>query len=98
MGAAPVLAQTDGSPSAGGVALGDSKAGLTDRAYVVAPPNYQYVVEVAPGSFLDCGEGMDTAATDAEGRHMALLTCGVTLTETIVIPTASSSAKLIVHY
>ncbi|HXI87696.1 MAG TPA: hypothetical protein VNH64_09570, partial [Parvularculaceae bacterium] len=46
------------APSAGGVALGDSDGGVTDRAYVMAPPDYQYVVERDSGSFLDCGEGM----------------------------------------
>lgn len=84
--------------SAGGVALGDSQGGVTDRAYVTAPPNYAYVVERESGSFLDCGEGMDGRSTDADGRDMAGLRCGVTLTETVVIPAASKSARLVVHY
>ncbi|NWG70883.1 MAG: hypothetical protein HXY23_04620 [Parvularculaceae bacterium] len=84
--------------SAGGVALGDSEGGITDRAYVTAPPHYAYVVERESGSFLDCGEGMDGRATDVDGRDLAALRCGVTLTETVVIPAASKSARLVIHY
>ena len=84
--------------AAGGVAIGDGAGGITDRAYVTAPPNYFYVVEKERGSFLDCGEGQDSRATDEDGRDIAALRCGVTLTETIVIPAAAASAKIIVHY
>lgn len=84
--------------SAGGLALGESHGGITDQAYVIAPPNWLYVVERERGSFLDCGEGQETRSTDASGRDVAELTCGVTLTETIVIPAASTSARIIVHY
>lgn len=84
--------------SAGGVAIGESAGGITDRAYVAAPPNYLYIVEKERGSFLDCGEGQDGRATDEDGRDMAALRCGVTLTETIVIPAAAASARIIVHY
>ena len=84
--------------SAGGVAVGEGAGGITDRAYITAPPNYLYVVEKARGSFLDCGEGQEARATDADGRDRAHLRCGVTLTETIVIPAAASSARFIVHY
>lgn len=84
--------------SAGGVALGDSQGGITDRAYVTAPPHWTYVVEREPGNFLDCGAGMDARSTDAEGRDLAALRCGVTLTETIIIPAAADSARIIVHY
>lgn len=84
--------------TAGGVALGDSRGGVTDRAYVIAPPDWAYVVEKEPGSFLDCGEGMEARATDADGRDLAGLRCGVTLTETVVIPTAAASARIIIHY
>lgn len=84
--------------SAGGIALGDGRGGVTDRAYVAAPPNYVYVVETERGSFLDCGEGQDQRATDGDGRDMAVLRCGVTLTETVVIPAAASSARVIIHY
>ncbi len=83
---------------AGGVAVGDGAGGVTDRAWVTAPPHYLYVVERERGSFLDCGDGQDQRAVDADGRDMAPLRCGVTLTETIVIPAAASSAKLIVHF
>jgi hypothetical protein len=86
------------APSAGGVALGDSQGGITDRAFVSAPPNWSYVIEREPGSFLDCGEGMDARVADADGRDIASLTCGVTLTETIVIPAAAESARVIVHF
>ncbi|MEX6633201.1 hypothetical protein [Hyphococcus lacteus] len=90
---APAFAGTAGS-----ISMGDSTGGITDRAYVAAPPNYLYVVEKERGSFLDCGEGQDGRATDADGRDMAVLRCGVTLTETIVIPAAASSARIIIHY
>ncbi len=84
--------------TAGGVSIGESHGGIADEAYVIAPPHYLYVVEKEPGSFLDCGEGQETRATDANGRDAAALSCGVTLTETIVIPAASASARIIVHY
>ncbi|MFQ5563176.1 MAG: hypothetical protein ACE5FO_06375 [Parvularculaceae bacterium] len=83
---------------AGGVALGDSQGGVTDRAYVIAPPNWTYVVEKEPGSFLDCGTGMDNRTTDSDGRDLAGLRCGVTLTETVVIPAAAASARIVIHY
>jgi len=91
---APALAQG----TAGGLAIGEAHGGIADEAYVIAPPNYLYVVEKEPGSFLDCGEGQETRATDEAGRDAAALSCGVTLTETIVIPAASASARIIVHY
>ena len=84
--------------TAGGVAVGDGAAGVTDRAWVTAPPNYIYVVEKERGSFLDCGEGRERRAADKDGRDMAPLRCGVTLTETMVIPAAASSARIIVHF
>ncbi len=84
--------------SAGGLAIGEAHGGIADEAFVIAPPHYLYVVEKEPGSFLDCGEGQETRATDDAGRDAAALSCGVTLTETIVIPAASASARIIVHY
>ncbi len=84
--------------SAGGVAVGEGAGGITDRAYVTAPPNYLYVVEKERGSFLDCGAGQNVRATDGDGRDLATLRCGVTLTETIVIPAAAASARVIIHY
>ena len=84
--------------TAGGVSVGEGAGGVTDRAYVTAPPNYLYVAEKERGSFLDCGEGQETRATDVDGRDMAMLNCGVTLTETIVIPAAAASARITVHY
>jgi len=95
--AAPAnAAETAGT--AGGVAIGEGTGGVTDRAYVTAPPNYLYVVEKERGSFLDCGEGQDVRATDEDGRDAAALRCGVTLTETIVIPAAAASARITIHY
>lgn len=85
-------------PGAGGLAIGEANGGVTDRAFVIAPPHTLYVVEKQPGSFLDCGEGLEIGKTDASGRDQAALSCGVTLTETIVIPTGTESARLIVHY
>ena len=41
--------------TAGGVFGGGGSGGITDRAYVSAPPNYFYVVETVRGNFLDCG-------------------------------------------
>ncbi len=84
--------------SAGGLALGEPQAGITDRAYVTAPPGWLYVVERESGSFLDCGEGMDARTTDQHGRDLAALRCGVTLTETIVIPAAATSARIVIHF
>lgn len=93
----PALAQS-AAHSAGGVSIGEGHGGVTDRAYVAAPPNYAYVVEKERGSFLDCGEGHDRRATDEDGRDMAILRCGVTLTETVVIPAAAQSARITIHY
>ena len=87
-----------GGETAGSVTIGEGNGGVTDRAYVTAPPNYLYVVEKERGSFLDCGAGQEIRATDGDGRDMAHLRCGVTLTETVVIPAAASSARIIVHY
>ncbi|MFN0022335.1 MAG: hypothetical protein ACKVS5_00385 [Parvularculaceae bacterium] len=87
-----------GERSAGGVSIGESHGGIADEAYVIAPPDYLYVVEREPGSFLDCGAGQEARTTDSAGRDAAPLSCGVTLTETIVIPAASASARIIVHY
>lgn len=96
---AAVPAHAGSAPaSAGGIAIGESQGGVTDRAYVSAPPAYAFTIERQAGSFLDCGEGDETRRTDAAGRDMASLSCGVTLTETIVIPAAADSARIVVHY
>jgi hypothetical protein len=84
--------------SAGGITLGESRGGVTDRAYVNAPPDWIYVVEREAGSFLDCGDGADVGMTDSSGRGLAALDCGVTLTETVVIPAASASARIVIHH
>jgi hypothetical protein len=96
--AAPASAGAARPSSAGGIAVGESQGGVTDRAYVSAPPGYAYTIARESGSFLDCGEGDEARQTDASGRDMASLSCGVTLTETIVIPAAADSARIIVHY
>ena len=103
VGAIAALALTAGTAAAGdatagSLALGESRGGVTDRAYIAAPPNWSFVVEREPGSFLDCGEGMSARATDEDGRDLATLSCGVTLTETIAIPAAAESARIIVHF
>lgn len=97
MAAAPALGDSGGG-SAGGVAIGEGGGGITDRAYVTAPPNYLYVVEKERGNFLDCGAGRDMRATDNDGRDEARLHCGVTLTETVIIPAAAASARIVIHY
>ena len=81
-----------------GVLLADNLGGMTDRVYVSAPPSTEYVLSLERGSFLDCGAGMAVFQTDEDGRSMAPLTCGVTLAETLVIPSASKPARLIIHY
>lgn len=91
-------AEETAGDTAGGISIGEGAGGITDRAYVTAPPHYLYVVEKERGSFLDCGEGRDRRAVDQDGRDLATLRCGVTLTETIVIPAAAASARVIVHY
>jgi hypothetical protein len=91
-------AQPSDAQSAGGVTVADGSGGITDRVFVAAPPNYLYVVEKERGSFLDCGEGQDRRATDEDGRDVAFLRCGVTLTETVVIPAAATSARITIHY
>ncbi len=96
--APPITKSAAAQGTAGGIALGESHGGVTDQAYVIAPPYWLYVVERERGSFLDCGEGQEARTTDASGRDVAALSCGVTLTETIIIPAAAASARIIVHY
>ncbi|MEM9169066.1 MAG: hypothetical protein AAGC56_05385 [Pseudomonadota bacterium] len=92
-------AAADGaSETMGAIALAEADGGITDRAFVAAPPHYQYAIERQAGAFLDCGEGTDAATTDADGRDMRWLSCGVTLTETLFIPAGAESARIVVHY
>ncbi|MEM6413804.1 MAG: hypothetical protein AAF720_04025 [Pseudomonadota bacterium] len=91
-------AAVDLKGTAGSVALGDAKDGVADQAFVLAPPNYAFVVAKETGSFLDCGDDAEIRTTDDFGRDAAPLACSVTLTETIVIPAASESARLTIHY
>ncbi len=81
-----------------GAALGDASGGVTDRVFVAAPPYAAFVVERASGSFVDCGAGMSSVSVDADGRTVAELPCGVTLTETLFVPTAAASAKVYIHF
>jgi hypothetical protein len=96
--AAALLGNAIAGGEAGGVAIGEGHGGVADEAFVLAPPFYLFVVEKEPGSFLDCGEGQETRKTDEFGRDAAALSCGVSLTETIVIPAASVSARIIIHF
>ncbi|MEO1311440.1 MAG: hypothetical protein AAFV51_10805 [Pseudomonadota bacterium] len=96
--AAAVPGRAAAGESVGGVILGEAKAGITDAVYVLAPPDYAYVMTRSAGSFLDCGEGASLRAVDADGRDAADLLCGVTLTETVATPKVGASARLYVHY
>jgi len=83
------LSEIEGNaPSLGQLVIGEGAGGITDRA----------VVDIEPGSFLNCGERVEARMTDGDGRDEALITCGVTLTETVVIPAASTSATITIHY
>lgn len=93
-----VLVENHVGGMAGGVTVGEGFGGITDRTFVTAPPHFLYVVEKERGSFLDCGSGQETRKTDTDGRDEALMRCGVTLTETVVIPAAAQSARIIIHY
>lgn len=84
--------------SAGSITPGVSHGGVISQLYVTAPPGWAFQLERTPGSFVDCGEGRRMLVTDKDGRAAANLSCGVTITETLVIPAASESARLIVHY
>jgi len=95
---ASAAAEAPARPAAGGVALADAADGIVDRAHVVAPPGYAYVVSRAPGHFLDCGAGWQARAVDADGRDAPPLYCGVTLRATLVAPAAAQRARLGVHY
>ena len=81
-----------------GAALGEASGGVTDRVFVAAPPHAAFVVERAAGSFVDCGAGMQTANVGGDGRALTPLPCGVTLTETLFVPTAAASAKVFIHF
>ena len=39
------LADESAGHSAGGISIGEGAGGITDRAYVAAPPNYLYVID-----------------------------------------------------
>ncbi|MEM8986592.1 MAG: hypothetical protein AAGC95_07700 [Pseudomonadota bacterium] len=96
-GAAPGAAET-APPMAGGLALGETFGGVTDRAYAMGPPNFAYVVKRSPGAFLDCGAAMEMEAHNDAGLSDVALDCGVTLSETVSVPRVGAKASLTIHY
>lgn len=82
----------------GAVVLGENIGGMTDRVFFIAGPNDAVTYELSPGSFLDCGAGQEVASADRDGRGQIALTCGVSLTETLVVPSAGEPARLTVYY
>ena len=96
--AAQALAEPADIPEAGGLALGEAYAGVTDQAFAYGPPGYAYIVTRSPGAFLDCGNSQDARAHDALGQSALDLACGVTLTETVSVPQVGVKARLVVHY
>lgn len=84
--------------TASGLAPGKSSGGVIDQLFVVAPPGWQFTLETHAGSFVDCGDVSQTLQTDTAGRHTVAMSCGVTITETLVIPTASQSARVVIHH
>ncbi|MEE9328662.1 MAG: hypothetical protein V3V30_00880 [Parvularculaceae bacterium] len=84
--------------TAGGVVMGDNLGGIIDRVWVTAPPNTSYILELTSGTFLDCGAGQLSRTVDRSGRDEALLHCGVSVTEIIVLPDIGRPAMLTVHY
>lgn len=86
------------SNTAGSIAPGPTSGGIISELYVAAPPNYHFQLEKTPGSFVNCGEGFNGQTADKNGRQTTTLSCGVTITETLVIPAAAQSARLVVHY
>ena len=84
--------------SASSIVAGRSHGGIINELYVTVPPSWSYQVERVSGSFVDCGSGVSEHAGDPNGRGQIRLSCGVTLTETLVIPAASQSAKFVIHH
>ncbi|MEL6506001.1 MAG: hypothetical protein AAFR29_00075 [Pseudomonadota bacterium] len=95
----PDLGPRDLAPrAAGGVAAGENRGGVIDSVHVMAPPGWAFVLETQAGSFVDCGNETIAQHTDADGRSTVSLTCGVTLAETLVIPAAARSARIVIHH
>ncbi|MGV6801202.1 MAG: hypothetical protein ACWA5L_04700 [bacterium] len=84
--------------SMGTLVLGENIGGMSEVAYFIAAPDSEINYTLEPGSFLDCGTGKEKNQTDEDGRGQIRLSCGVTLTETLIIPAASQPARLIIHY
>ena len=83
---------------ASGLAAGDNIGGVIDEVFIMAPPDWTYDLETQSGSFVDCGNDLRSGTTDATGRDSVGLNCGVTITETLVIPTAARSARIVIHH
>ena len=81
-----------------GVFAGDNLGGVTDRAFVAAPPGTSFEISVIPGHFLDCGRGSIMRQTDAAGQALIALDCGVTQPETLILPDIGKPALLMVHF
>ena len=90
--------QVSGETGFASVLPGPSKGGVIDTLYVTAPKNTLYTLEKQPGSFVDCGTSREMRRTDQDGREAVTLSCGVTITETLVIPAASERALMIIHF
>lgn len=84
--------------TATGVAAGENRGGVIDVVHVMAPPGWSFVLETQAGSFVDCGDDILVNQTDADGRSTVKLSCGVTLAETLVIPAAARSARIVIHH
>ena len=84
--------------TAAGLSPGDNIGGVVDRVFVMAPPNWSYTLETRAGSFVDCGDDTTQAKTDDDGRDSISLSCGVTISETLVIPAAARSAIVVIHH
>ncbi len=93
-----ITTQSDDGYTAGSIAPGAATGGVISKLYVTAPPNYAFEIEKDPGSFVNCGEGSENHSADHNGRQTTVLVCGVTITETLVIPAAARSARLVVHF
>lgn len=92
------FAQDARRETAAGLTPGENIGGVVDRVFVMAPPNWSYTLETRAGSFVDCGDETTPAKTDDDGRDSISLSCGVTISETLVIPAAARSAILVIHH
>lgn len=98
--AGPAVAGQSSSPpqSFGGITLGENVGAMAEEVFVNGSARREVTITLDRGSFLDCGEGMVTEVTDNTGRVRFRLTCGVTLRETLILPSAGRPAHFTVHY